>query len=113
MQHRMAIGPARVNHRAWRGRPAVTYCAEQELVRAAGMPPGAPAGRRERAGMSAPDAAGAAASASANDPLPEATALAEGAAKTGIGLKLLGGLAVRVLCPDYPPRLRRDQDIDF
>jgi hypothetical protein len=63
--------------------------------------------------MSAPDAAGAAASASASDPLPEAMALAEGAAKAGIGLKLLGGLAVRVLCPDYPPRLRRDQDIDF
>jgi len=63
--------------------------------------------------MSAPGAADAAASASASDPLPEAVALAEGAAKTGIGLKLLGGLAVRVLCPDYPPRLRRDQDIDF
>src|SRR5215467_8400772 len=27
--------------------------------------------------------------------------------------KLLGGLGVRVVCPDYPPRLRRDQDIDF
>jgi len=63
--------------------------------------------------MSAPGAADAAASASPSDPLPEATALAEGAARTGIGLKLLGGLAVRVLCPDYPPRLRRDQDIDF
>jgi len=63
--------------------------------------------------MSAPDAAGAAASASASDPLPEAMALADGAARAGIGLKLLGGLAVRVLCPDYPPRLRRDQDIDF
>jgi len=63
--------------------------------------------------MSAPDAADAAASASASDPLPEAVALAEGAAQAGIGLKLLGGLAVRVLCPDYPPRLRRDQDIDF
>src|SRR5690349_24429288 len=63
--------------------------------------------------MSAPDAADAAASASASDPLPEAMALGEGAARAGIGLKLLGGLAVRVLCPDYPPRLRRDQDIDF
>ena len=63
--------------------------------------------------MSAPDAADAAASASASDPLPEAMALADGAARAGIGLKLLGGLAVRVLCPDYPPRLRRDQDIDF
>jgi len=63
--------------------------------------------------MSAPGAADAAASASASDPLPEAVGLAEGAVKAGIGLKLLGGLAVRVLCPDYPPRLRRDQDIDF
>jgi hypothetical protein len=63
--------------------------------------------------MSAPGAADAAASASASDPLPEAMTLAEGAARSGIGLKLLGGLAVRVLCPDYPPRLRRDQDIDF
>jgi hypothetical protein len=48
-----------------------------------------------------------------HDPLPEALELAEGAAKAGLGLKLLGGLAVRVLCPDFPPRLRRDQDIDF
>src|SRR6266550_8355858 len=63
--------------------------------------------------MSAPDAADAAASASASDPLPEAVTLAEGAAQAGLGLKLLGGLAVRVLCPDFPPRLRRDQDIDF
>src|SRR5215467_3864969 len=112
MQHRMATGPARVNRRVWRSRVAMAYCAEQELV----QPPACrrrPARRRERADMSAPGAADAAASASASDPLPEAMALAEGAAKAGIGLKLLGGLAVRVLCPDYPPRLRRDQDIDF
>ncbi len=50
---------------------------------------------------------------SAHDPLPEALTLARGAADAGLGLKLLGGLAVRVLCPDFPPRLRRDQDIDF
>ncbi len=48
-----------------------------------------------------------------HDPLPEALALAGGAARAGLGLKLLGGLAVRVLAPDFPPRLRRDQDIDF
>ncbi len=30
-----------------------------------------------------------------------------------MGLKLLGGLGVRVACPDYPPRLRRGQDMDF
>ena len=50
---------------------------------------------------------------SVHDPLPEALALARGAADAGIGLKLLGGLAVRVICPDFPPRLRRGQDIDF
>jgi hypothetical protein len=49
----------------------------------------------------------------ADDPLPEATALARGAAEQGLGLKLLGGLAVRVLCPGFPPRLRAGQDMDF
>ncbi len=48
-----------------------------------------------------------------HDPLPEAVGLARGAATAGVGLKLLGGLAVRVICPEFPPRLRRDQDIDF
>ncbi len=48
-----------------------------------------------------------------DDPLPEAIALARGAADAGLGLKLLGGLAVRVLCPDFPPRLRAGQDMDF
>ncbi|MGD0985342.1 MAG: hypothetical protein ABSA65_16245 [Acidimicrobiales bacterium] len=48
-----------------------------------------------------------------DDPLVEARQLAEGASKAGVPLRLLGGLAVRVLCPDFPPRLRRDQDIDF
>jgi hypothetical protein len=50
---------------------------------------------------------------SPHDPLPEALGLARAAAQAGLGLKLLGGLGVRVLCPDFPPRLRRDQDIDF
>jgi hypothetical protein len=63
--------------------------------------------------MSAPGTADAVTPGSAHDPLPEALELARGAASAGLGLKLLGGLAVRVLCPDYPPRLRRDQDIDF
>jgi hypothetical protein len=49
----------------------------------------------------------------ADDPLPEAIVLAQGAADAGLGLKLLGGLAVRVLCPDFPPRLRAGQDMDF
>ena len=61
--------------------------------------------------MTTPGAAGA--PSAADDPLPEALALARGAAGASLGLKLLGGLAVRVLCPDFPPRLRRDQDIDF
>src|SRR6516164_4593087 len=61
--------------------------------------------------MTTPGAADA--PSSADDPLPEALALARGAAGASLGLKLLGGLAVRVLCPDFPPRLRRDQDIDF
>jgi hypothetical protein len=50
---------------------------------------------------------------SPHDPLPEALRLAQAAADAGLGLKLLGGLAVRVLCPEFPPRLRRDQDMDF
>jgi hypothetical protein len=48
-----------------------------------------------------------------HDPLVEARQLAEGALSANVQLRLLGGLAVRVLCPDFPPRLRRDQDIDF
>ena len=48
-----------------------------------------------------------------DDPLVEARVLVEGASAAGLPLRLIGGLAVRVLCPDFPPRLRRDQDIDF
>ena len=47
------------------------------------------------------------------DPLPEAVALARAAADARIGLKLLGGLAVRVLCPELPARQRAGQDMDF
>jgi len=50
---------------------------------------------------------------SPEDPLTDAMRIARGAVEAGVGLKLLGGLGVRVVCPDYPPRLRRDQDIDF
>src|SRR6516165_6091560 len=49
----------------------------------------------------------------ADDPLPEAVALVEGAAAAGLSLRLLGGLGVRVLCPDFPPRLRAGQDMDL
>jgi hypothetical protein len=37
----------------------------------------------------------------ASDPLPEATTLVRGAAEAGQQLKILGGLGVRVLCPDF------------
>src|SRR6266700_5256106 len=47
------------------------------------------------------------------DPMTDAMLIIRGAVAARVGLKLLGGLGVRVLCPDYPPRLRRDQDIDF
>jgi hypothetical protein len=48
-----------------------------------------------------------------DDPLPEAVALVDGAARAGLKLRLLGGLGVRVLCPDFPPRLRAGQDMDL
>jgi hypothetical protein len=48
-----------------------------------------------------------------DDPLPEAVALVEGAARAGLKLRLLGGLGVRVLCPGFPPRLRPGQDMDL
>jgi hypothetical protein len=63
--------------------------------------------------MSTPGTDGGAAPTAANDPLPEALTLARGAADAGLGLKLLGGLAVRVLCPGFPPRQRSGQDMDF
>ncbi len=49
----------------------------------------------------------------AADPLPEAMSLVQGAAAAGHQLKILGGLGVRVLCPDFPPRQRAGQDIDL
>jgi hypothetical protein len=56
----------------------------------------------------APGATGA-----TGDPLPEAIALVRGAADAGHRLKILGGMGVRVLCPDFPPRQRAGQDIDL
>ena len=35
------------------------------------------------------------------------------AGERGVPLKLIGGQAVRLLTPDYPPRARNDQDMDF
>ncbi len=44
----------------------------------------------------------------------EAMSLIQAAAQQGITVRLLGGMAVRVLCPDYPPRPAAGlQDIDL
>jgi hypothetical protein len=37
----------------------------------------------------------------------------EAAQVSGVPLRLIGGLAIRYLTPDYPPRMRNDQDMDF
>src|ERR1700719_1170239 len=63
--------------------------------------------------MTTPNGAGGFGDSAAGDPLPEATTLVRGAAEAGHQLKILGGLGVRVLCPDFPPRLRAGQDIDL
>jgi hypothetical protein len=47
------------------------------------------------------------------DPLDEALDLVARAEHAGIPLRLIGGLAVRVLCPDFPPRTRDRQDLDL
>ena len=47
------------------------------------------------------------------DPLDEALHLIARAEDAGIPLRLIGGLAVRVLCPDFPPRFRHRQDLDL
>ncbi len=51
--------------------------------------------------------------ASGADPLDEALNLIREATDAGIPLRLVGGLAVRVLCPDFPPRVRENQDLDL
>jgi hypothetical protein len=47
------------------------------------------------------------------DLLAEARALVDLAEERDVVLRLLGGLAVRELCPDLPPRTRDGQDADF
>src|SRR3984957_19555053 len=49
----------------------------------------------------------------ADDPLPEAMTLVRSASEAGHLLKILGGLGVRVVCPDFPPLQRASQDIDL
>jgi hypothetical protein len=47
------------------------------------------------------------------DPFDRSLAVVQEANERGIALKLLGGQAVRLLCPLYPHRAREDQDMDF
>jgi hypothetical protein len=47
------------------------------------------------------------------DVVDEARALVDRATERGLVLRLLGGIAVRVLCPELPVRSRDGQDIDF
>ncbi len=42
-----------------------------------------------------------------------ATGVVRSAAERGVPLRLLGGQAVRLLCPEYPPRARAGQDLDL
>ena len=48
-----------------------------------------------------------------NSLLEEARSLIDLATSRGVVLRLVGGLAVHVLCPDLPPRSRTGQDLDF
>jgi hypothetical protein len=50
---------------------------------------------------------------SSGDPFEAAVQVVRDAAEGGVPLRLLGGQAVRLLCPDFPSRARDDQDMDF
>ncbi len=61
-----------------------------------------------------PDASGEAASGEAGDDLLGiAVDLVRGAEERGVPLRLVGGMAVRMLCPSFPPRVRARQDLDL
>ncbi len=47
------------------------------------------------------------------DALEEGLELIRAAQAAGVPLRLVGGLAVRVLCPSFPPRTRDNQDLDL
>lgn len=47
------------------------------------------------------------------DAFEEAVAVVREANEHGVPLKLIGGQAVRLLCPEFPHRARNDQDMDF
>lgn len=48
-----------------------------------------------------------------DDTFDEALELVRAAQREGVTLKLVGGLAVRALCPSFPPRIHDSQDLDF
>lgn len=47
------------------------------------------------------------------DPLDRAVDIVSAASREGVPVRLLGGLAVRYLCPSFPPRMKKDQDLDL
>ena len=47
------------------------------------------------------------------DPLGRAIDVITAASDQGVPVRLLGGLAVRYLCPSFPPRVKKDQDLDL
>jgi hypothetical protein len=47
------------------------------------------------------------------EPLDQALAVIDAAAREEVPVRLIGGLAVRHLCPSFPPRTRDDQDVDL
>src|SRR5438093_6218857 len=49
----------------------------------------------------------------ADDAFDRSVQVVQEANERGLSLKLLGGQAVRLLCPLYPHRARDDQDMDF
>src|ERR1700730_2747862 len=93
----------------WRDEPAMTEPA------GTGPEPLTPAGGPEPLPPAAgPEAGLPAIPADPGDAMSEALALVTAAADAGITARLLGGMAVRVLCPDYPPRPTSGiQDIDL
>jgi hypothetical protein len=48
-----------------------------------------------------------------DDPFEVALRVVRDATEARVPLRLLGGQAVRVVCPNFPPRARDDQDLDF
>jgi hypothetical protein len=61
-----------------------------------------------------PDGRGEAVSGEVGDDLLEvAVDLVLGAETRGVPLRMVGGMAVRVLCPTFPPRVRPRQDLDL